>query len=182
MKNKKPISQEKKQAIATRAKMLDKESNITLVSVTVAIVSFIAMLYVQNAVKVNFTVAQTLLSVLRVILALAAVGTAVVAVWKKKYFLFEYTVFTLILAIGYHVLKEGPIGLPFLYKKAGDLYVANSVGKIFEPYLQGTYVMYGLWGANVLYSVYAIVFHSVRYTKIKNTSKKDIQEKQEKKA
>ncbi|MBQ4630351.1 MAG: hypothetical protein IJB70_05150 [Clostridia bacterium] len=177
-KTKKPMSSEQKEAIATRSKMLEKESNITLVSVSVAIVSFLIMLYVQNAVTVRYLdVGQPLLAVLRIVLLVASVGTAAVAIWKKKFYLFEYTVFTLILALGYHILKEGPVGIPFLYRDAGDIQVPNALGKVLQPYLQNNYVLYGLWGVNVLYCVYAIVVHSIRYTKIKNTKKKDIQGK-----
>ncbi|MBQ4528138.1 MAG: hypothetical protein II998_08700 [Clostridia bacterium] len=177
MKNKpkKILTHEQKEAKATRAKLLERESNITLVSVSVAIVSFLMMLYVQNAVTVDYLdVGQPLLAVLRIVLLVASVGTAAVAIWKKKFYLFEYTVFTFILALGYHILKEGPVGIPFLYNDAGDNLAPNALGRVLEPYLKNNYVLYGLWGVNVLYCVYAIVVHSIRYTRIKKIKASDV--------
>lgn len=179
MKNKKPISQEKKEAIATKAKLLERESNITLVSVSVAIVSFLMMLYVHNAVAVNYITAQKMCGILKYILLAAALGTVVVGIWKKKFYLFEYSVFTLILAGGYYLIEyPGISGIPFIYKEFSDGTIQiTEFGAKLAPYFNTTYIVYGLWTVNVLYCVYAIVVHSVRYTKIKNHSKKDIQGK-----
>jgi len=134
------------------------------------------MLYVNNAVTINYPVAQSMASIIKYILLISAVATAVVAIWKKKYFLFEYTVFTFILAIGYYLIEyPGISGIPFVYKETADSIIITDFGMKIAKYFQTKYIVYGLWAVNVIYCVFSIVFHSIKYTRIKKTKNKDVQ-------
>ena len=110
--NKKFFKPESKEKKYTKAQALERESNITLISTTVAIVSFFLLIYVHNAIKTNYLAATEFLGVIEVLLLVAAAGCAVFAIWKKKNFLWEYVVFALVLALSYYLLENGTAGIP----------------------------------------------------------------------
>ncbi len=146
---------------------LEKESNLTLVSTTVAIVSFFVMLYIHNAVTTNFVMATGLLTVLQFITLVLSVGMAVVAIWKKCTFLWEYVVVCVVLCIGYYLLENGVSGIPGLVKEAEGSFTMSQFALSLSKVINTKTVIYALWAFNVVYCVAAIVFHSARYTKIK---------------
>lgn len=153
-----------------KRKSMEQESNITLISTAVAIVSFFILLYAQNIVKTNYLRAQTFLTIVDIVYAASAVGITVAAIIKKEKWLWEYAIFGAVMAIGYYfLLKPGVSGLPFLYKEAeGTLSISNFAMKI-SAILKTTNIIYGLWAVNVIYCVLTIALHSVKYNKIKNS-------------
>ena len=155
-----------------KRRALERESNITLVSTIVIICSFFILLYIQNLLSVNFTRAQSILTVIEVLFAGIGIATAVVAIVRKQKYLFEYTVFFLVTALGYYLLKNGASGIPGLVsEKAGVITIspmAETVGKI----LQSKYIILSLWGVNVIYAIFTITLHTVNYSKIKKSDKK----------
>ena len=167
------VSEHKEQAFS-KAVALEKESNITLVSTSVAIVSFFLMLYVHNTVTTSFMTAGRVLGVIQILLLLAAVGCAVFAVWKKKTFLWEYVAFCAVMALGYYFLANpGITAFPFLCKEVdGLLYAASPFAQKLGEAFTTQRVIYVLWALNVIYGVLAIVLHSVKYSKIKKGSNK----------
>lgn len=154
-----------------KAKALEQESNITLISTSAAILSFFVLLYVHNAITTNFIAAQTLINVLEIILLATSVVTAAIAIWKKKYFLFEYTAFCLVMAVGYYLLENGASGIPFLFSEKDGTFTVSSFAMKLANILKTNYIIYGLWAVNVLYCIATIVLHTVKYTKIKNAGK-----------
>lgn len=168
-KNKKNLSEYKENA-ATKARALERESNITLVSTSVAIVSFFLMLYIHNAVTTNFVAATGMITVIEILFLVAAVACAVVAIWKKKTFLWEYVAFCLIMAIGYHLIP-GVSGIPGMVSEGDGTFTVRPIAVKLSTIITTKNVIYGLWAVNVLYCVLTIVLHSVKYTKIKKGSK-----------
>lgn len=150
-----------------KAKALETESNLTLVSATVAIVSFFLMLYVHNAVTTNFIKAQSFLSIIQFVLLVTAVGIAFVAVWKKHTFLWEYAAVALVLCTGYYFLENGASGIPGLVSDANGTFTVSETAVLLSKIINTKTVIYALWAFNVLYCVLTIVFHSAKYTKIK---------------
>ncbi len=81
-KNKKNFSQmtkNSKEVIHNKAKALERESNITLISVMVIIVSFFLLLYIHSAFKTNYTMALGIINVVDVLFVLAAIVCIVYA-------------------------------------------------------------------------------------------------------
>ncbi len=150
-----------------RAKALETESNLTLVSATVAIVSFFLMLYIHNAVTTNFVNTQGFLSIIQFILLGLAVATGVVAVWKKYTFLWEYVGVALVLCTGYYLLENGAGGIPGMVSDANGTFTVSQTAMFLSKIINTKTVIYALWAFNVLYCVLTIVFHSAKYTKIK---------------
>ena len=150
-----------------KAKALETESNLTLVSASVAIVSFFLMLYIHNAVTTNFVGAQGFLSIIQFVLLALAVGTGFVAVWKKYTFLWEYVGVALVLCIGYYFLKNGASGIPGLVSDANGTFTVSETAVFLSKIINTKTVIYALWAFNVLYCVLTIVYHSAKYTKIK---------------
>lgn len=150
-----------------KAKALETESNLTLVSTTVAIVSFFLMLYVHNAVTTNFVEAQGFLSIIQFILLVIAVAIGIVAVWKKHTFLWEYAAVALVLCIGYYFLENGTSGIPGMVSDANGTFTVSETAVFLSKIINTKTVIYALWAFNVLYCVLTIVFHSAKYTKIK---------------
>ncbi|MBE7050438.1 MAG: hypothetical protein E7394_06650 [Ruminococcaceae bacterium] len=169
-KNKKkfqPMTREAREKVVNKAKALERESNITLISVMVIIVSFFLLLYVHNAFKVNYVASLGIINVISVLFVIAAVVCVVFAIWKKKTFLVEYAVFALILALLYYLLPRGASGIPGLYEEKDGMLVVSDFAMKMAKILTNQNITYSLWGVNVLYCIYTIIFHSVRYTKIK---------------
>lgn len=154
-----------------KTKALEQESNITLISTSVAILSFFVLLYVHSAITTNFIAAQTTLNFIEVFLLVGAIVTAGIAIWKKKYFLFEYTAFCLVMAIGYYFLENGASGIPFLFTEKNGTFTVSPIAMKLSAILRTNYIIYGLWAVNVLYCILTIVLHTVKYTKIKNAGK-----------
>lgn len=154
-----------------KTKALEQESNITLISTSVAILSFFVLLYVHNAITTNFLSAQSFINVLEIALLAIGVVTAGFAIWQKKYFLFEYTAFCLVMAIGYYFLENGASGIPFLFSEKDGVFTVSALGMTLAKILRTTYIIYGLWAVNVIYCIATIVLHTVKYTKIKNAGK-----------
>lgn len=171
-KNKKNLSvSEYKENAITKARALERESNITLVSTSVAIVSFFLMLYIHNAVTTNFVAATGMLTVIEILFLVASVACAAVAIWKKKAFLWEYVAFCLIMAIGYYFLQHGVSGIPGMVSEGDGTFTVRPIAVKLSTIITTKNVIYGLWAVNVLYCVLTIVLHSVKYTKIKKGSK-----------
>ncbi len=150
-----------------KAKALETESNLTLVSATVAIVSFFMMLYVHNAVTTNFIEAQGFLSIIQFVLLVIAVATGIVAVWKKYTFLWEYAVVALVLCTGYYLLENGVSGIPGLVSDANGTFTVSETAVLLSKIINTKTVIYALWAFNVVYCVFTIAYHSAKYTKIK---------------
>ena len=150
-----------------KAMALEKESNLTLVSTTVAILSFFLMLYVHNAVTTNFVQATGFLSIIQMLLLLASLGLAVVAIWKKHTFLWEYFAVAIVLCLGYYLLENGVSGIPGLVKEAEGSFTVSKTAVLLSKIVNTQTVIYALWAFNVVYCVATIVFHSARYTRIK---------------
>lgn len=83
-----------------KLKSMEKETNITLISTSVSIISFFLLLYAQNLLKTNAIRAMSFLTVIEIIYAVSAIAVAVVAIAKKKSWLWEYAIFGIIMAIG----------------------------------------------------------------------------------
>ena len=162
-----PMTREVKEKVNNKAKALERESNITLISVMVIIVSFFLLVYVNSAFKTNYVAALGVINVVSVLFVIAAVVCVVFAVWKKKMFLLEYAVFALILAVLYYLLPRGASGIPGLYEEKDGMFTVSDFAMKVANILSSQNITYSLWGVNVLYCIYTIVFHSVRYTKIK---------------
>lgn len=171
--NKKFFKPESKEQKYTKAQALERESNITLISTTVAIVSFFLLIYVHNAIKTNYLAATEFLGIIEVLLLVAAAGCAVFAIWKKKNFLWEYVVFALVLALSYYLLENGTAGIPGMVKETGDTFIVSPIAMKLSTILTTKYIIYFLWAVNVLYCVYTIVIHSVNYTRIKKSNKEN---------
>ena len=152
---------------------LEKESNITLISTVVVMCSFFILLYIQNLLSVDYLKAQSILTFIEILFTAIGVITAVFAIIRKQKSLFEYTVFFLVTAIGYYLLKNGAAGIPGLIDQSANTITispfADKVGRI----LQGKYIIFTLWAINVAYGILTITFHTVKYTKIKKSDKKD---------
>jgi len=146
---------------------LERESNITLVSTTVAILSFFLMLYVHNAVTTNFVQATGFLSIIQMLLLVAFLGLAVVAIWKKHTFLWEYAIVAIVLCLGYYLLENGVSGIPGLVKEAEGSFTVSKTAVLLSKIVNTQTVIYALWAFNVVYCVATIIFHSARYTRIK---------------
>lgn len=167
MKRNKNISNEKKERVFNKARALERESNITLISTSVAIISFFLLIYVHTSITTNFVAASQFLTVAEVLIALVSVGCGVVALWKKKSFLWEYAIFGIILVVSYYLLQNGVAGIPFLVKETADTFTVSPLAMKLSVILNSKYIIYFLWAVNVMYCVYAIVFHSLKYSKIK---------------
>ena len=152
-----------------KLKAMEKESNITLVSTAVSIVSFFLLLYAQNLLATNTMNAFKFLTAVEIIYVGVAVVAAVGAIAKKKSWLWEYAVFGIVMAIGYYLMHHGVSGIPGLIKETENTYspspLAIKLGKIITT----TYITYALWAINVVYCVISIALHSVKYNKIKKS-------------
>ena len=146
---------------------LEKESNLTLVSTTVAILSFFLMLYTHNAVTTNFVRATGFLSIIQFVLLGVSAVMAIFALLKKKTFLWEYVVVGLVLCLGYYFLENGVSGIPGLVKEGNGTFTVSQSAEFLSKIINTKTVIYALWAFNVVYCVFTIVFHSVRYSKIK---------------
>lgn len=152
-----------------KIKSMEQESNITLISTAVAILSFFVLLYAQG-LATNFIKARTALSVIAISYLVIAIGVAVLAIVKNKKWLWEYVILCAVMSVGYYFMRNpGVSGLTLIYP-------ADEIGMQSGPMidqvsklLSATNIKYGLWAANVLYCVLAIALHSVKYNKIKNT-------------
>ena len=152
-----------------KRKTLERESNITLVSTAVAILSFFVLLYAQSIVRTNFLKSGTFLTIVTFAYALCTVGIAVFASVKKVKWLWEYVIFGFVMTVGYYfLLNPGITGLPFLYSETESSLKVSQFALKLSSILQTSHIIYGLWAVNVLYCVLAIALHSVKYNKIKN--------------
>ncbi len=165
----KKISEEVKITKSDKIKFMERESNITLVSTTVAICSFFLLFYAQSMLT-NFLRAQSFLSIVSLAYAIAAIAVGVIAVVKNQKWLWEYVVFGLVMAIGYYFMRNpGVSGLTLIYP-ADEIGMQHGPGiNQVAKLLAATNIKYALWAANLLYCVLAIALHSVKYNKIKNT-------------
>ncbi len=150
-----------------KLKSMEKETNITLISTAVSIISFFILLYSQNLLKTNAIRAQSFLTVIEAIYAISAVVVAVVAIVKKKNWLWEYAVFGIIMAAGFYLMHHGVSGIPFLVKESEGTITISPLAQKLSAIIQTNYMIYALWAANVLYCIFTIVLHSVKYNKIK---------------
>ena len=167
-KNKKNMSAtEYKEHKHNKAAALERESNLTLVSTSVAIVSFFLMLYIHNAVTTNFVAASRMLTILELIFVAAGVACAAFAICKKKTFLWEYAAVCLVLAAGYYLLQNGVAGIPGMVKETADSFTVSPMAQKLSKIITTKNMVYALWAFNVLYCVLTIVLHSAKYTKIK---------------
>ena len=152
-----------------KIKAMEKESNITLVSTAVAIVSFFFLLYAQNLTKTNAIVAQKFLTAIEILYLASAVGVILFAVIKKKSWLWEYAIFGIVMALGYYLMHHGVSGIPFLIKESGNTISISPFAVKLSKIIRTDYITYALWAINVLYCVLSIALHSIRYNKIKKT-------------
>lgn len=166
-KNFKPMTREEKGNAQTKARALERESNITLISITVIILSFFLLLYIHSAFKTNYTTALGIINVVSILFLIGAVVCAAIAIWKKKTVLWEYVVFAFIMAVAYYLLPRGASGIPGLMKEADGMLIISDFGQKVAKIITSQNIIYALWGTNVLYCIFTIVFHSARYTKIK---------------
>lgn len=166
-KNYTPITREFKENAQIKARALERESNITLISITVIILSFFLLLYVHSAFKTNYNTALEIINVVSVLFIVGAVVCAFFAIVKKKTFLWEYAVFAFVIAIAYYLLPRGASGIPGLIKEGDGMLVISDFASKIGSILSSQNIIYALWGINVLYCIFTIVFHSARYTKIK---------------
>lgn len=150
-----------------KLKSMEKETNITLFSTAVSIISFFMLLYSQNLLKTNAVRAQSFLTAVEIIYALSAVTFTLTAIFKKKNWLWEYVAFTAVMAVGFYLMHHGVAGIPFLVKDTGDTFKVSPLAVKLSKIIQTNYVIYALWAVNVIYCVLTIVFHSVKYNKIK---------------
>lgn len=150
-----------------KLKSMEKETNITLISTAVSIISFFILLYSQNLLKTNAVRAQSFLTAIEIIYALSAVTVTLVAIMNKKNWLWEYVAFTAVMAVGFYLMHHGVAGIPFLVKETGDTFTISPLAMKLSKIIQTNYVIYALWAVNVIYCVLAIVLHSVKYNKIK---------------
>ena len=169
-KNKKAMPEKVREQKQTKAKALERESNLTLISTSVAIVSFFLMLYVHNIIKTNFLSAQTFLTVFEILFLAGAVVLALIAIIKKKNFLWEYVIVFLVLSAGYYLLENGVSGIPGMMTVADGSVTISKAAVFLAKFINSQTVIYALWAFNVIYCVATIVYHSVKYTKIKKGS------------
>lgn len=150
-----------------KLKSMEKETNITLFSTAVSIISFFILLYSQNLLKTNAVRAQSFLTAIEIIYALSAVVFTLTAIIKKKNWLWEYVAFTAVMAVGFYLMHHGVSGIPFLVKETADSFTISPLAAKLSKVIQTNYVIYALWAVNVIYCVLTIVLHSVKYNKIK---------------
>ena len=150
-----------------KLKSMEKETNITLISTAVSIISFFILLYSQNLLKTNAVRAQSFLTAIEIIYAISAVTVTLVALMNKKNWLWEYVAFTAVMAVGFYLMHHGVSGIPFLVKDTGDTFTISHLAMKLSKIIQTNYVIYALWAINVIYCVLTIVLHSVKYNKIK---------------
>ena len=150
-----------------KLKSMEKETNITLISTAVSIISFFILLYSQNLLKTNAVRAQSFLTAIEIIYAISAVTVTLVALMNKKNWLWEYVAFTAVMAVGFYLMHHGVSGIPFLVKDTGDTFTISPLAMKLSKIIQTNYVIYALWAINVIYCVLTIVLHSVKYNKIK---------------
>ena len=165
---KKPITNEKRDNNLLKARALERESNITLVSTSLSIISFILMLYIQNMVTTNFLTAKSFLNIIIFILAVGFVATILVAIWKKKFFLFEYSAFCLVFMIGYYLLPRGASAFSFLFPSQEGAFIVTPLRAKLSQILTTTNITYALWTLNVLYCILTISLHTLKYSRIKS--------------
>ena len=150
-----------------KIKAMEKESNITLVSTAIAIVSFFLLLYAQNIYATNVKVGYKFITAIEIIYLALAVVSAGVAVFSKKSWFWEYAAFGIVMAIGYYLMHHGVSGIPFLVKESGNTFSVSPIAVKLSKILRTDYITYALWAVNVLYCVLSIALHSIRYNKIK---------------
>lgn len=166
---KKIMTSEKRENNVLKARALERESNITLVSTTLSIFSFILMLYIQNMVATNFLTAKSFLNIVICLLGAGLVVTLVLAIWKKKYFLFEYSAFCLVFMIGYYLLPRGASAFSFMFPSQEGAFIVTPLRAKLSQILTTTNITYALWALNVLYCILTISIHTIRYSKIKSS-------------
>ncbi len=150
-----------------KLKSLEKETNITLVSTAVSIISFFLLLYAQNMLKTSAIRAMSFLTAIEIIYFVLAVGVGVFAVVKKQGWLWEYAIFGLVMAIGYYLMHHGVSGIPFIYRETHGTVTISPIAQKLSKIIQTNYIIYALWAINVVYCILTIVLHSVKYNKIK---------------
>jgi len=165
------MADKKNNIINDKTKALEKESNITLVSTVVAICSFFVLFYVQNLLTVDFMRAQGVLLFIEILYTVVGVAALVAGIVRKQKYFFEYTAFFLIMAVGYYLLKNGAAGIPGLVRESGNSFTISPFAMTVSRILQSKYIILGLWAVNVLYGIFTITLHTVKYTKIKNGRK-----------
>ncbi|MDY3304854.1 MAG: hypothetical protein SOW78_11390 [Clostridia bacterium] len=166
-----------KNKISEKTQILERESNITLVSATIAILSFFVLLYIQTLVTTNVAEAQLPLAITEITYLVLAMAAAMISAFKRKKYLLEYTAFCVVMAIGYYLLKNGASGIPFVYKESANSITISPMGAKLAGILKTNYIIYALWGINVLYCILTISLHTVKYNKIKNSSAKSGKDK-----
>ena len=164
-----------KSKISEKTLALERESNITLISTAVMMCSIFLLFYVQNLMKTDYLSFMSFTPVVEWVYLIGALASGVVAVWKKKRFLFEYTAFFLIMAIGYYLLKNGAMGVthPFSDPLADGNFTFSSFDANMIKIINGRNVTIGLWGAKLLYVILSMTLHTVKYSKIKNAAHGD---------
>ena len=83
-----------------KIKAMEKESNITLISTAVSIVSFFFLLYAQNLFKTNILAAFKLLTAIEIVYLATALVAAGFAIFTKRKWLWEYVIFSVIMVLG----------------------------------------------------------------------------------
>ena len=150
-----------------KLKAMERESNITLISTAVAIVSFFLLLYAQNLTKTNTIASQKFLTIIEWVYLIAAVGTGALAIIKKKAWLCEYAAFCIVMSLGYYLMENGVAGIPFLVKESAGTFTVSPLAVKLSKIIRTDYITYALWAINVIYCVLSIALHSVKYNKIK---------------
>lgn len=162
-----------KNKISEKAMILERESNITLISASLAILSFFVLLYIQTTVTTNAAEAQFPLAITGVSYLVVAMITAMLSAFKKKAYFLEYTAFCAVMAVGYYLLKNGASGIPFVYQESAKSITISPLGMKLASILKTNYIIYALWGINVLYCILTVTLHTVKYNKIKKSTEKD---------
>ncbi len=152
-----------------KIKSMEKETNITLISTAVSIISFFLLLYAQSLLKTNAIAAMSFLTAIEIIYSVSAVAVAVTAIVKKQKWLWEYAIFGVVMAVGYYLMHHGVSGIPFIYKESGTTVTISPIAQKLSAIIKTNYIIYALWAVNVVYCILTIVLHSVKYNKIKKT-------------
>ena len=125
---------------------LEQESNITLTSTSVAIISFFVLLYAQSIVKTNYLKSGTFLTIVTLAYAVATVAVAAYAITKKEKWLWEYAIFGAVMTVGYYfLLNPGVTGLPFLYSETESSLKISATALKLSALLKTSHIIYALW-------------------------------------
>ncbi len=71
------------------------------------------------------------------------------------------------MAVFYYLLPRGTSGIPGLVSEKDGMIVISSFAEKLSKIISSQNIIYALWGINVIYCIFTIIFHSARYTKIK---------------